>query len=180
LDQLPATYITSFRLSEAEKPKATALVKAFPTLTMIDVDQLLKQAEELIQKLSDSASFIMGLTVLCGLILVIATLQQDLAKRQFETALLRTLGASSEQTKRLNHLEYILMGFSCGVLAAVLSELVLLGIYLGPLELEPTLHPSLWILLPVVGTLLFTLTGSLIRKGMDVQQSFAYLKQRED
>ena len=147
---------------------------------MIDVDQLLKQAEELIQKLSDSASFIMGLTVLCGLILVVATLQQDLSKRQFETALLRTLGASSHQTKRLNHLEYVLMGFSCGLLAALLSELVLLGIYLGPLELEPTLHPGIWLLLPIVGTLLFTFTGSLIRKGMDVQQSFAYLKQRED
>lgn len=179
IDDLPATYITSFRLTPEQKPYATALVKAYPTLTLIDVEQLLNQAQDLINKLSDSASFIMLLTVLSGLLLVIVTLQQDLAKRRFEVALLRTLGASMKQTQWLDRLEYLLMGFSCGVVAAFMSEALLLGVYRGPLDLPPMWHPWLWASLPILATVLFALTGSLIRRGLSLPRSYQLLKSHD-
>ena len=179
INDLPATYITSFRLTPEQKPYSAQLVKAFPTLTLIDVEQLLNQAQDLINKLSDSASFIMLLTVLSGLLLVVVTLQQDLAKRRFEVALLRTLGASMQQAQWLDRMEYILMGFSCGVVAAVMSEALLLGIYWGPLDLPPAWHPWLWISLPLLATVLFALTGSLIRRGLSLPRSYQLLKSHD-
>ncbi|WP_293266679.1 FtsX-like permease family protein [Neptunomonas sp.] len=176
IDQLPATYITSFRTNAQQKNLTSQLLKAFPTLTLIDIEQLLLQAQDLINKLSDSASLILLLTLLSGLILVITTLQQDLVQRRFEVALLRTLGASANQARQLDMLEYLLMGLSCGVLTCIMSESLLFLIYTNLLKLEPQLHPLLWIALPTLATVLFSLTGLLTRKALSLPQSYQLLK----
>lgn len=176
IDKLPATYITSFKLEAYQRSVSAELLKAFPTLTLIDVDQLLKQAQSLINSLSDSASLIYLLTLLCGLTLVIMTLQQSLHQRRFETALLRTLGASEHQTSRLDTLEYLLIGFSCGITASALSELIMFVVYQKLLQIEPTFHLSLWLALPVLATLFFAGCGKLIRTPMSLPKSYRFLK----
>ena len=111
-----------------------------------------------------------------GLILVITTLQQDLLQRRFEIALLRTLGASGNQTRQLDLLEYLLMGLSCGVLTSIMSETLLYLIYQSLLKLEPQFHLSLWLILPLLATLLFTLTGLLTRRALSLPASYQLLK----
>jgi putative ABC transport system permease protein len=176
IDQLPATYITSFKINTQQKGISAQLLQVFPTLTLIDIEQVLLQAQDLINKLSDSASLILLLTLLSGLVLVITTLQQDLAQRRFEVALLRTLGASANQTRLLDLLEYLLMGLSCGVMACIMSESLLFIIYKSLLKLDPQFHLLLWITLPLLATLLFTLTGLLTRKALTLPESYRLLK----
>ena len=179
IDQLPATYITSFKIDAERKGATSQLLKEFPALTLIDVEQLILQAQDLINKLSDSASLILLLTLLSGLILVIATLQQDLRQRRFEVALLRTLGASGHQTRQLDLLEYLLMGLSCGLMASVISETLLYLIYQSLLKLEPQFHLFLWLTLPILATLLFTLTGLLTRRMLSLPTSYRLIKEGE-
>ena len=176
IDKLPATYITSFKLTEGQRLIATELIKQFPTLTLIDVDQLLTQAQSLIQSLSDSASLIYLLTLFCGLTLVVMTLQQSLMQRRYENALLRTLGASERQTAQLDRVEYLLLGFSCGLAASLLSEAIMFFVYSRLLQLEPNLHLSLWIVLPLLSTLLFASCGQMIRRPMNLAKSYSLLK----
>jgi putative ABC transport system permease protein len=179
IDQLPATYITSFKTDANQKDATAQLLKAFPTLTLIDIEQLLLQAQDLINKLSDSASLILLLTLLSGLILVITTLQQDLVQRRFEVALLRTLGASANQARQLDMLEYLLIGLSCGLLTCIMSESLLYLIYTNLLKLDPQLHPFLWLALPIIATILFALTGLLTRKTLSLPSSYQLLKSGE-
>ncbi|QEQ98122.1 ABC transporter permease [Neptunomonas concharum] len=178
IDQLPATYITSYRTGEGQSHLSGELLKAFPTLTLIDIEQLLKQVQNLINTLSDSASLIMLLTLLSGLVLLITTLQQDLAKRQYEVALLRTLGASAQQTRQLDTFEYLLMGLSCGIIATLITEATLLLIYQQWLKLPPQPHVIIWFMLPMIATCLFGAMGFLSRKALSLPDSYHLLRSK--
>ena len=176
IDALPATYITSFRLDSSQQGVSKTLLSDFPTLTVIDIEQLLAQAQELIGKLSDSASMIMVLTLLSGLVLIITIVQQDLVKRRFEVALLRTMGATERQTRQLDMLEYCMIGCASGLVACFISEGLLALIYQQLLKITPQWHPLLWLCVPAIAVLLLTITGRLVRKPLPLPTSYTLLK----
>ncbi len=176
LDNMPATFMTAMRLDGEQRHLARTLLQQFPTLTLIDIDQLLNQAQGLIEKLVDSSSVILLLTVLAGLLLLVVTLMQELERRRYESALLQTLGATPGQTRQLDLLELLWLGLICGALAALASEAILWLIHARVLQIEPTLHPLSWGLLPPLSALLFTGIGALIRKPLDQARCYSLLK----
>ncbi|KGK41005.1 hypothetical protein LH51_18130 [Nitrincola sp. A-D6] len=176
LQEMPATFITSFRLTPDQNALATQLVREFPSLTLIDIDQLLQQIATWIQRLGDSSALILSLTLFCGALLMLLTLRQALDQRRYESALLQTLGASARQTQQLDLLELMLLGLVCGILAVLTAEATLALLYLYLLKLEPDLHPLMWILLPVASTGFFTLSGALMRRQLTLPQCYRLLR----
>ncbi|MBV1787865.1 hypothetical protein KQ940_07325 [Marinobacterium sp. D7] len=176
LESYPSTWITSFRLDGERKRLATEMLQQFPSLTLIDIDQLLSQLATWLKRLGDSSAMVLGLTLVCGLILMAVTLLQALEQRRFEAALMQTLGASGEQTRRLDLLEFLLLGLVCGLLAGLSAELTLAGLHLALLHVEPKLHPWLWITLPALSSLFFVVTGFLIRRPLQLDQCYRLLK----
>jgi len=176
LDDLPSTYITSFNIDAQQKEQSNALVKAFPTITLIDIDKLFKQAQDIITKLADSASVVMFLTLLSGALMLLTILQQELAQRRYEGALLQTLGASQSQTKRLDLLEFCLLGITCGTIAAVIAELLLAMMNGYFFDIPVRAHPLLWISLPIIATMTFTGVGNIVRSTMSLPQCYRLIK----
>jgi len=164
LENMPASYITAFYLSPDNDSMTPALLSQFPTLTLIAIEQLLAQARQLIEHLVDASSLIMGLSLLAGTILVITLMTQERAQRRYENALLQALGASAADCQKLDRLEFGLTGLVCGALAALLAELALWPIHQQALQIEAVVHPISWLLLPLLGMVLFTLLGSLSRR----------------
>lgn len=164
LENMPTSYITAFYLSPENSTLTPALLEQFPTLTLIAIEQLLAQARQLIEHLVDASSMIMGLSLLAGTILVITLMTQERAQRRYENALLQALGASAADCQRLDRLEFGLTGLACGGLAALLAELALWPIHQQALKIEAVVHPGSWVLLPLLGMILFTLLGSLSRR----------------
>ena len=176
LDNMPVSYITSFYASGEQRKVSNQLLQQFPTITLIDIEQLLAQARSLIGKLSDTSGLVMLLTLLAGLVLVFTTLSQELDQRRYENALLHTLGATPQQCQQLDLLEFALLGLVCGGLAAALGEIALWFIHQRLVLIEPVLHPGNWLLLPLAATALFTLTGLLARRRVDERNSYQLLR----
>lgn len=176
LESYPTTWITSFRLDAERKQLATELLHRFPSLTLIDIDQLLAQLAVWLQRLGDSSAMLLGLTLICGLILMAVTLLQALEQRRFEAALMQALGASSAQTRRLDLLEFLLLGVVCGLLAGLAAELTLAGLQRVLLDVTPGLHPLLWLMLPLLSSAFFVLTGVLIRRPLRLDQCYRLLR----
>ncbi|UTW10977.1 ABC transporter permease [Marinobacterium rhizophilum] len=176
LDNLPATFITALRLEDDQRTLARTLLQQFPTLTLIDIDQLLNQAQALIEKLVDSSSMILLLTLFAGLLLLVVTLMQELERRRYESALLQTLGATPAQSRQLDLLELLWLGLICGALAALACEAILWLIHARVLQIPLTLHPLNWLVLPPLSALLFTGIGALIRKPLDQARCYSLLK----
>lgn len=176
LEQMPATFITSFRLTPEQESIATQLLREFPSLTLIDIGQLLQQIATWMERLGDSSALILALTLLCGALLMLLTLRQALEQRRYESALLQTLGASAAQTQHLDLLELLLLGAVCGFLAVMTAEGTLALLYLYLLQLPPKLHPLMWGLFPLASTLFFTLSGALLRRQLTLPQCYRLLR----
>lgn len=176
LENFPATWITSFKLGDDQRHLATELLKQYPTLTLIDIAALLDQVESWLKRLGSSSALILLITLGCGLILLIVTLLQTLEIRRFEGALLQTLGASARATRRLDLLEFLLLGIIGGLLAATGSELALAGLNLQLLDTPARFHLQLWITLPVAAVVLFCVIGFLIRRPLPLERCYQLLR----
>ncbi|MDO6565024.1 hypothetical protein Q4488_16710 [Amphritea sp. 1_MG-2023] len=158
LQNYPQTYITSFRLEQQQAGLSRELLQQFPALTLIDVSQWIDQASTLIDRLIQASTLILGLTIAAGLVLLQLLVYQELEQRRHENALLQVLGSTPRQTRQLDILEFALLGLASGMMAALLTEIITGLISYRLLELPAILHPSLWLLLPLAGAALFTLS----------------------
>ncbi|WP_417227053.1 ABC transporter permease [Amphritea sp.] len=174
LQNYPQTYITSFRLDEQQTGLSRELLRQFPSLTLIDVSQWIDQASTLIDRLIQASTLILGLTVSAGLVLVQLLVYQELEQRRHENALLQVLGSTPGQTRQLDILEFAMLGFASGLMAALLTEIITGLISYRLLELPSILHPSLWIMLPLAGAGLFTLSTLISHR----QSGFSQLQRR--
>lgn len=163
LQQFPQTYITSFRQPDNREGFSRQLVQQFPALTLIDVRQIIAQAERLIRQLIQASGVILLLTLLAGLFLIQLLLHQELEQRNHENSVLRILGATTTQTRRLDLLEFSLLGLLSGLMAAFISELLVGFISYRLLGLPLILHPSMWFALPASGILIF-ISSTLLRR----------------
>lgn len=178
LEQLPASYITSFYLGENSASFSRQLISQFPTLTLIDVRQILNQLQQLLSRLSLLSSLLMLLTTSAGLVLLYVTLTQELEQRRYENALLQTLGASARQCKQLDRMEMGLVGGISGFLAVFISELSLWPIHQQLLQLDPVFHPWLWLALPLTSAGLFILISWISHRQQNLKQSYRTLAAR--
>lgn len=175
LEEFSASYLTSFHLGERSAGVSRELIQNFPTLTLIDVRQLLDQLQQLLSRLSLLSSLLMLLTTGAGLVLLYVTLTQELEQRRYENALLLSLGASQRQCRQLDRMEMGLIGLVSGGLAVLLTELSLWPIHQQLLKLEATVHPSLWLVLPVLSALLFVVISSVSHRQQNLSQSYQTL-----
>ncbi len=175
LDDFSASYMTSFHLDEKQTQFSRQLLEQFPTLTLIDVRQVLSQLQNLLSKLSLLSGLLMLLTTAAGLVLLYVTLTQELEQRRYENALLQTLGASEQQCRQLDRLEMALIGGLSGLIAVILTELSLWPIHQQLLNLDVTLHPSLWLMLPLLGVVIFTLVSWISHRPQTLSGSYRTL-----
>lgn len=178
LETFPATWITSFKLDDQQRDYATELLKTFPSLTLIDIDQLITQFEAWLERLAQSSALVLLMTLGCGLILIAVTLIQALEQRRLEAALLQTLGATAKQTQRLDLLEFALLGLVCGTLAAISAETLLAVIHQFLLQVDARPHAVLWILLPPLASLLFVALGALMRAPLKIEECYKVLRSK--
>lgn len=178
LESFSASYLTSFHLGEHSPDVSRELISQFPTLTLIDVRQVLDQLQQLLSRLSLLSSLLMLLTTSAGLVLLYVTLTQELEQRRYENALLQTLGASSQQCKQLDRLEMGLIGSISGLLAVIITELSLWPIHQQLLKLDPVLHPYLWISLPMISGALFMLISWISHRQQSLKKSYHTLSSR--
>ena len=119
LEAYPASLITSFHLPPARHDFTTRLVTAFPNLSVIDIGAVLTQVKTMTDKLILIVQFVFGFAVLAGLVVLYAALQSTHDEREFELAMLRTLGARNSQIRQALSAEFLILGGVAGALAGI-------------------------------------------------------------
>lgn len=124
LDAHPASLITSFYLPAEQAGFVTTLVQRHPNLTVIDVSAMLAQVQALLDKLVFVVQAVFGFALFAGLIVLQAALQATHDEREFEMAMLRTLGASRAQLRAALLAEFGVLGAVAGLLGGVGASLI--------------------------------------------------------
>jgi putative ABC transport system permease protein len=159
LDPFPTSYITSFHLPQDKAGFVGELVSAHPNLTVIDVASILRQFQSVMDQLALAVQFVFAFSLIAGLAVLYAALESTHDEREYEIAVLRTLGARNRQLRAALAAEFAALGAISGVVAGVGAAIIswLLGRFVFQMPYEPA-----WLVLPagVLGGILgITLAG---------------------
>lgn len=161
LDGLPATFISSFYLPPDKKSLLNRFSQQFPTVTLLETDQIIARIRAMIDQVLLAIETILGLILLSALLVMAAVVNATLQARQREGALLRTLGAGYRLLVQRTLSEFAMIGVLAGVMGVAAGEMTvwLLKYYL--FQGDFGLHPAVWVLTPVLSGLLLALLGFL-------------------
>ena len=141
LDGLAATHVTSFYLPKASQPTLVTLVRQFPAVTVIDVDALISKVRAIMDRASYGMQFVFVFTLLAGMVVLYAAIDATLDERRYESAMLRTFGASRQVVLKGLIAEFAVLGILSAALAALAANGLSVIVARNVLSLEYT--PSL-------------------------------------
>lgn len=159
LEDYPATYTTSFHLEDDQKPFLNRLLSTFPTVTVIEIDAIIRQIQSIITQVTQAVELVLGLVIAAGCLVLIASIQASRDARMHEHALVRALGGTRRLIAGSLAAEFALLGLFAGVVAVVGAEVTVAVLQRQVFELGMTVHPWLWLIGPVVGAVLILVVG---------------------
>ena len=159
LANFPATYLTSFYLPDDQKNFLNSLVRTYPAITVLEVDQILKQFKTILKQLTRAINLLLYFGLIAGFLVLFAAIYSTLDSRIYEGALMRTLGARRSWLRTTQLIEFCLLGIFAGLLAALIAQMILYVLYSWVMHMP--FRPSIWIwiLLPTLGALFVGLAG---------------------
>ncbi|PSV22788.1 ABC transporter permease [Photobacterium leiognathi subsp. mandapamensis] len=165
LQSFPATWLVSFRINDQQSDLLNTLAGNYPTVSVLDLRMMATRIQGLLTQVSWSLTVLAGLGVLSGLLLIMTLLRLSISERQTEIQLYRTLGASRKRIAATLWCEYGIIALLAGIIAAVGAEFVVGLLVVKGFELPFTLHPLMWLGLPVLAIgLVYLVSRSQIKK----------------
>ena len=177
LDDVTGTLITSVHVKPAQRPALVDLVKQFPEVTIIDIDTLLAQVRDVMDKAALAVQYVFLFTLVAGLMVLLAAVQATRDERRYESAMLRTLGASRAVVFQGVAAEFVVLGVLSGVLAAAGATIA--GYFLARevFSLKYSPDPRVWVAGIVGGALLVGVAGILAARSVVTQPPMTILRQ---
>ncbi|MDR3417649.1 MAG: FtsX-like permease family protein [Nevskia sp.] len=167
LDSSGATqWITSFYLAPGQHALLRDLVRQFPNVTAVDLDAALGEVRSIVDRMVHALEFIFAFTLGAGLVVMLAVIEASRAQRARETALLRTLGASSRVILQGLLAEYATLGLLAGSVAAVAAQTLAWLLAARVFDIPYGPRPLLWLAGAVAGCAVVTLVGWLSLRGV--------------
>jgi len=179
LDGLPTSYMGAVRVPEGAKSGAwvSALLQQYPNVLAIDVGDVIRQVQSIMDQVSRAVEFVFLFTLLGGLLVLQAAIAATQDERRFDAAILRTIGASAKQLSAAQVAEFLVLGALSGVLAA--GGATAIGWVLADRVFNIPYSPSPWVWLYGVlgGGLVVTLAGWLGTRNTARQPPLAVIRQ---
>jgi putative ABC transport system permease protein len=119
LQDEPATYITSVRVEPTQSRAMTRLVARFPSVTVIDVDALMRQVLQIMDRVVAALTGVFALALAAGGLVLGAAVQASQRTRLHDTVLLKTLGASRRFVRAATLGEFAVLGLVAGLIGSL-------------------------------------------------------------
>ncbi len=159
LEPYPATFITSLYVEEEQLAAVLDMMRAFPSVTAIDLDAVLGQVRDVMDKAALAVQAVFIFTLLAGLTVLWAAVQATRDERRYESAMLRTLGASKRRVLGGVATEFIAIGLLSGLLASAGATLAGYLLATRLFELDYQFSSILWLAGPVAGMVFVGVSG---------------------
>ena len=166
LDGMVGTWLTSLRLGTDERRMLVELVRRFPSVSIFDIDAILAQVREVMDRAALAVQYVFLFTLAAGITVLLAAIQSTRDERRYESAMLRTLGASRRVVLTGVAAEFIALGLLAGLLAALGASLVGWLLATQVFSLAFTLNPWLWVLGLEAGAVIVGGAGTFAARGV--------------
>jgi putative ABC transport system permease protein len=159
LEDTTGSYMTSAYFNAANAHPLAQLARTFPSVSIFDIDDLLAQVRSVLDKAVLAVQSVFIFTLFAGLTVLLAAVQSSRDERRFESAMLRTLGASRNTVLKGVLAEFTTLGLLSGLLAAAGASVAAYYMTTRVLELHYTFEPWVWAAGLVSGALLVAGSG---------------------
>lgn len=154
-----ANWLTSFYLAPEDKTFLTDLIKSYPTVSVIELDQVIGQLQSIVSQVTLAVEFILILVLAAGVLVLISSVQATLDVRMQESAILRTLGAPKRLVGNILLIEFGALGALSGLLAAAGTEVAFYFLQTRTFNLDYEAQPIMWVVAPFIGCALIGIVG---------------------
>ena len=159
LEDYPANFVSSLFVSDDEAQSFYRAMSNFPTVSILNVGDVLKQIQTIIGQLSQAIQLVLLCILAAGALVLLASVRSTLEERLEEGALLRVLGAKSQLVRQSIFVEFGALGFFSGLIAALGAELCLYGLQVYVFNSQPSWHLNLWLFGPLIGIIVILTIG---------------------
>lgn len=123
LEDAPQFSVFTTRVQSVEQSAMLQrkIVRAHPNVSVIDIGLVLRTVDNVLDKVSFVIRFMALFSVLTGLVVLTAAVISSRYQRIRESVLLRTMGASRRQVRRILVLEYLFLGSLAALSGLILS-----------------------------------------------------------
>jgi putative ABC transport system permease protein len=118
LEGAAGTYMTSAYFSPGTARSLAPLARRFPSVSIFDIEELLGEVRGVLDKAALAVQSVFVFTLLAGFTVLLAAVQSSRDERRYESAMLRTLGASRSTVAQGVLAEFATLGGLAGLLAA--------------------------------------------------------------
>lgn len=120
---LPAIYYGSARVRpDAVPPLQRIMYQRFPTVTVVNVADVMQIVEGVVDRISLVIRFISGFTILAGIVMVASSVAGSRFRRMREVVILKTLGATRRRIAGIFSVEFLVLGGVAGVMGSLLAS----------------------------------------------------------
>jgi len=165
LEEFPATFVSSLRLEEHQRQVLVTLVRAHPSVSVINLDAILEQVRGIIEKASLAVQAVFMFTLAAGVAVLFAAVQSTIDERRFESAMLRALGARKRTVFAGVMTEFAALGLAAGIMASAGASILAALVAIQLFELPYEFNPLLWIVGLVSGVLIVCASGFVAASG---------------
>ena len=159
LQNFPATYISSFYLEKNNKDFLTQLVRQFPNITVLDVQLMINQVRNIMEKVTLVIETVFLFTLVAGILVMIATMQSTHDERIRDNAIMKTLGASKKQLRKILFTEFFLIGAISSLVATLAANMSGYAIASNLMNMQYQIHINSVAASLIIGTTIITTTG---------------------
>ena len=176
LEGYPASYITALYAKDEDDKKIIELMRQFPSVTVIDLDASLAQVRDVMDNASMAVQAVFLFTLFAGLAVLWAAVQSSLDERSFESAILRTLGASRKRVLSGVVVEFVAIGLLAGLLASTGASLAAWHLAVNVFDLQYHFSPALWLAGPLLGMIFVGISGLIATWGVVTHSPVSVLR----
>jgi putative ABC transport system permease protein len=166
LNDVTGTYITSVHIPQKDRPMMLGFVRRFPEVTAVDLEAILTQVRGVMDKASMAVQYVFAFTLLAGVTVLLAAIQSTRDERRYESAMLRTLGASRRVVLQGVAAEFTTLGLLAGTLAAMGATAAGYFLATRTFNLDYTFDITVWAIGLVAGATLVGVSGTLATRSV--------------
>ncbi len=161
VEYLPQTYMTSLYIGDDKRYVLKEMLKRYPEITLFDLEVVLAQVRDIIDKASIAIQYVFVFTLLAGVVVLLAAVQVTRDERRFESAILHTLGARRGQILQGIAAEFVALGALAGFLASLGATFVGYSLGRWVFDIGYTIDPLLWLAGLFSGAIIVGITGTI-------------------
>jgi len=159
LQDYPANFVSSSFISDDNAQRFYKAMAQFPTVSILNIGDLLKQIQNVIRQLSQAIQLVLLCILSAGGLVLLSSVRSTLEERLEEGALLRVLGARKALVQQALFVEFGALGLFSGLIATAGAEACLYGLQVFVFQSQASWHPLLWGLGPLIGIFIISAIG---------------------